>query len=62
MLRDKINGILGKALVPAIADRLADELEKLFVAELTETCIMAINKLYGEEKKEQERQTCLPMR
>ncbi|MBL7209350.1 MAG: hypothetical protein ISS52_04560 [Dehalococcoidia bacterium] len=62
MLRDKIKGILGKALVPAIADRLADELEKLFVTELTETCIMAINRLYGEEKKEQERQTCLPMR
>ena len=27
MLKDKINGILGKALVPAIADRLADELD-----------------------------------
>ncbi len=62
MLRDKINGILGKALVPAVADRLADELEKLFIAELAETCIMAINKLYDEEEKEQGRQTCLLMR
>ena len=52
MLRDKINGILGKALVPAIADRLADELEKLFVTELAETCVMAINKLYDQEEKE----------
>ena len=62
MLRDKINGILGKALVPAIADRLADELEKLFVDELAETCIMAINRLYDEEEKEQGRQPCLLMR
>lgn len=62
MLREKINGILGKALVPAVADRLADELEKLFVAELAETSIMAINKLYDEEEKEQGRQTCLLMR
>jgi len=62
MLREKINGILGKALVPAVADRLGDELEKLFIAELAETSIMAINKLYDEEEKEQGRQTCLLMR
>ena len=51
MLKGEIKKILGKALVPEVADRLADELERLFVIELAETSIMVINKLHDQEGK-----------
>jgi len=47
-IKQKIKAILCVAVVEPIADRLADEIEKLFIVELTETAVAALKRVHGE--------------
>jgi len=47
-IKQKIKAILCIAVVEPIADRLADEIEKLFIVELTETAVAALKRVHEE--------------
>ena len=47
-IKQKVKAILSKAVVEPIADYLADEIEKLFIVELTETAVAALKRVHEE--------------